>query len=135
MCLATKTHDYYCPISYALFKHGDLWCKLCLHQGCSFALRQIRIQTNMFPFVCPLIYNTQQKWKNNIKIHNNAKFQDYEHTKLLYPCDASLKWCSHRFHINRPEVLGKPSLQQKVSLCAMWFHWMLSEFNGLVNAD
>ncbi len=27
------------------------------------------------------------------------------------------------------------SLQQKVSLCAKWFHWILSEFTSLVNGD
>jgi len=28
-----------------------------------------------------------------------------------------------------------PSLQQKVSLYAKWFHWILSEFIGLVDGD
>jgi hypothetical protein len=27
------------------------------------------------------------------------------------------------------------TLQQKVSLYAKWFHWILSEFIGLVNKD
>jgi hypothetical protein len=37
----------------------------------------------------PTIHN--KNGKINIKIHNNAKIQDLQHTKLLWPCDASLK--------------------------------------------
>ncbi len=128
MCLATITHDYCCPMGCALLKHGDLWCKLCLHRGCSFVFRQTKSKQTCFHSFAPLLTIHNKNGKINIKFHNNAKIQDYEHTKLLWPCDASLKWCLHIFHTNRLEFLGKPSLQQKVSLYATWFHWMLSEF-------
>jgi len=46
----------------------------------------------------PLLTIHNKNGKINIKIHrnakihhNNAKIQDYQHTKFLWPCDVSLK--------------------------------------------
>jgi len=44
-----------------------------------------------FHFFSPLPTIHNKNGKINIKIHNNAKIQDYQHTKLLCPCDASFE--------------------------------------------
>ncbi len=54
-------------------------------------LGKLESKHTCFHSCAPLLTIHNKNGKNNIKIHNNAKIQDYEHTKLFWPCDASLK--------------------------------------------
>ncbi len=44
-----------------------------------------------------------------------ANIQNYQHTKLLWTCDISLKWCLHRFHTNK--LLGNLVIISRISNC------------------